>query len=212
MNFIDTFRAIYPDLNATTHVNLNDKSERRIDQIWISPHKNVTTKSCNIEKAELITDSDYSIYTTTINVACFIPNNRSNSVYCKAQEKQGRRFIAHEKITTQVWSDFQDCLDTIILDSNLNDTVSTLSSQLNDESTCHQEAIDNAWNQIQNTVTKAINETLPFSNNERPIPFKRYKKKTLPERHTAKLITLWRNWNNNKRSRPIINNEEDRGR
>lgn len=45
------------------------------------------TKSCNIKKVDLITDSEYSIYTTILDVACFIPNNRSSSEYCKAQQK-----------------------------------------------------------------------------------------------------------------------------
>jgi exonuclease III len=195
-NFIDTYRAIHPTLNETTHQATSGVSARRIDQIWISSHKDIHVTSC-IEPADIITDSDHSIYITSLNTSCFIHNNRAYSEYDKAQNTLIRRTIDHSKTTPQIWSEFRDQLNNNISEAHLQDDIEVLKTRITDPDSNTQAAIDFVWNKTISVIMSAAHTALPFSKPKKVIPFKRYNKKAIPERHTSKLILLWCDFRNN---------------
>jgi K+-sensing histidine kinase KdpD len=81
----------------------------------------------------------------------------------------------------------------MIEDFDLDKKLENLSDEL-DASNNLQNLIDRIWNDILDLINEAINCTLPIKKGKINTAFKRHKKKSRPEYHTAKLIKLWYLW------------------
>ncbi|CAB4413088.1 unnamed protein product [Rhizophagus irregularis] len=124
LGLYDVCRALYLDTELFIHEKWNknkDKSSSisrsRIDQIWITHEADVIPVEFSVHSSQMITNSHYSIISTTINISEFIKNNFRHCVPDQIQDlnlddkNQNNRIVDISKITNLQWENFTETLD-----------------------------------------------------------------------------------------------------